>query len=235
MLKDHKFEVLHGDELYRYSLTYTSIFDGKGITKCPYNNHTVYLQKMYQDVLVEVKNFTKTDIERLFFKPKDIKGETLLMQASSRNNLDNFIKFWNFTAKYLNEEERRKVLKQENEESHNALYYAMTNGNWSVFSFVKELYKEKFSNEELKEILENINKDASFLERVIQDKSDDENVEIAQFLRETFQNDKSKLRKILDNRNKAGETIFKHTFDLLQGINQEIFANLLKEILKNDN
>lgn len=96
-----------GDDMFRYALTYKSIFDGFGVLTCAYNEDGNFIK--YINIVLEVKNFTHADVYRLFLIVR-YDDATVLMEASRRLNVTLLKPFWNIAEANLNEKELKALL-----------------------------------------------------------------------------------------------------------------------------
>jgi hypothetical protein len=180
------------------------------------------------------KVLNETEILSLIFAQESKFNVTSLMFAAWKRKLKDLKVFWNFLDKNLNEDEERKILLAEQFFSWTALHLSTWNKDPNSFLFMKELYENFFTQEEIREIFMKTHKDyLSFIKNVIEFANPETAFEVSKYLENLFKNEKIKLRKLLSHRNSDGNSIFiwfKNKKEFQEKI--KIFIELLRKTFK---
>jgi hypothetical protein len=160
---------------------------------------------------------------KLFLKAREFEKVTSLMFAAQKSKLKILKVFWSFINENFDDEEKRKILLKEDKNLGTALQYSMQNSNPNVFLFVKKIYEEKFSQQEIREILK---QDLTVFWDVIKDASHETAFEVSKYFKNLFKNKKFELRKLLSQQYEKGLNSL--GYGELKG-KSNIFIELLRE------
>lgn len=147
-------------------------------------------------------------------------GRTPFGYAAAYNQKDAVEYLWNFVKKlFVDETERKNFLLQKSSDNFTIFHFAVSNFNDGAFEFIKSLYSETFTRIELKEIIlgeleetsifiTSINPYGFYNDRKYNsDKVETTAVTVWLYIKELFEDDKLKLKELLQRKNSQGNTV----------------------------
>jgi hypothetical protein len=173
------------------------------------------------------KVLNREEILQLILKEDRLFKRISFMYAAQQSKLKVLKVFWNFLNETFDENEIKNILMKEDKYTKITLQYSMYNKDPESFLFIKKIYEQKISPDEIRKILKK--KIKVFINAIIY-ASSETLFEISKYLENLFKDDKIELRKILSQKDFDEKTIFSKFYsDEVYAEKLKIFTELLRK------